>query len=126
MIFIDTCIVIEYLKNNSFLSKYNLEELFVSEIVIMELFQGAKNKSDLAFIKKELSVFKIVDTNNKIITLSMHILEKYNLSHNMKIMDAIIASTVMIYDLQLITLNEKDFKFIKQIRIINPLKKKIK
>ena len=112
MIFVDTCIVIEYLKNNSFLSQYNLEELFVSEIVIMELFQGAKNKSDLAFIKKELSVFKVVDTNNKIITLSKNILEKYNLSHNMKIMDAIIASTVMIYDLQLITLNEKDFKLL--------------
>ena len=39
----------------------------------------------------------------------------------MKIMEAIIASTVMVYDLQLITLNEKDFKFIKQIRLINPL-----
>ena len=126
MIFLDTCIVIEHLKNNSFLSPYNLEELFVSEIVIMELFQGAKNKSDLAFIKKELSIFKVVDTNNKIIRLSKHILEKYNLSHNMKIIDAIIASTVMIYDLQLVTLNEKDFKFIKQIRLINPLKKKTK
>jgi tRNA(fMet)-specific endonuclease VapC len=123
MIFIDTCIVIEYLKNNSFLSEYNLDELFISEIVIMELFQGAKNKSDLAFIKKELSVFKVVDTNNKIISLSKHILEKYNLSHNMKIIDAIIASTAMVYDLQLITLNEKDFKFIKQIRLINPVKK---
>ncbi len=126
MIFIDTCVVIEYLKNNLFLSQYNIEELFVSEIVVMELFQGAKNKSDLAFIKKELSIFKIINTNSKVITLSMQLLEKYNLSHNMKIMDAIIASTVMVYDLQLITLNEKDFKFIKQIRLINPFKEKSK
>jgi predicted nucleic acid-binding protein len=109
-----------------FLSHYNIEELFVSEIVVMELFQGAKNKSDLAFIKKELSVFKIIETNSKIITLSMQLLEKYNLSHNMKIMDAIIASTVMVYNLQLITLNEKDFKFIKQIKLINPFKEKLK
>jgi predicted nucleic acid-binding protein len=35
----------------------------------------------------------------------------------MKIMDAIIASTAMVYDLQLMTLNEKDFKFINQIQI---------
>ena len=110
MIFIDTCIVIE------FLSKHNLDNLFISDIVVMELYQGAKNKSDLAFIKKELSLFKIVNTNNKIITLAKQVLEKHNLSHNMKIMDAIIASTVMVCNLQLMSLNEKDFKFINLIQ----------
>jgi len=44
MIFIDTCIVIEYLKEKTFLSKYNLDELFISDIVVMELYQGAMNK----------------------------------------------------------------------------------
>jgi len=118
MIFIDTCIVIEFLKNKQFLSKYNFDDLFVSDIVVMELYQGAKNKNDLSFIKRELSVFKIVNTNNEAITLAKQILEKYSLSHNMKIMDAIIASTVMVYNLKLMTLNKKDFKFIKQIQLI--------
>lgn len=120
MIFIDTCIVIEFLKDSNFLSDYNPDHLFISDIVVMELYQGARNKSDLAFIKKELSRFKIVNTNNEIITLAKQILEKYNLSHNMKIMDAIIAATIMVYNLQLMTLNEKDFKFISQINLIQP------
>jgi predicted nucleic acid-binding protein len=46
MIFIDTCIVIEFLKNNKFLSEYNPDNLFISDIVVMELYQGARNKSD--------------------------------------------------------------------------------
>jgi len=119
MIFIDTCIVIEYLKEKAFLSKYNLNELFISDIVVMELYQGAMNKNDLAFIKKEIAVFRILNTNNEIISLSKQIVEKYNLSHNIKIIDAIIAATVMVYKLDLMTLNCKDFRFIKQIKLIS-------
>ncbi len=52
MIFIATNIVIEYLKNNSFLECDDFEDLFINDIVVMELYQGARNKSDLAFIKK--------------------------------------------------------------------------
>jgi predicted nucleic acid-binding protein len=44
MIFIDTNIVIEYLKNHSFLDNYDFEDLFINDIVIMELYQGARNK----------------------------------------------------------------------------------
>ncbi len=52
MIFIDTNIVIEYLKYKAFLPKYNIQDLFINDIVIMELYQGARNKNDLAFIKR--------------------------------------------------------------------------
>jgi len=46
MIFIDTNIVIEYLKNKIFLENYDIEDLFINDIVIMELYQGARNKND--------------------------------------------------------------------------------
>jgi len=84
----------------------------------MELYQGAMNKNDLAFIKKEITDFKILNTNHEIISLAKQIIEKYNLSHNIKIIDAIVASTAMIYDLELMTLNFKDFRFIKQIKLV--------
>ncbi|MBZ4201534.1 MAG: hypothetical protein LAC70_00210 [Methylovulum sp.] len=54
MIFIDTNIVIDYLKNNARLKGYDFEGLFINDIVVMGLYQGARNKSDLAFIKKEI------------------------------------------------------------------------
>ena len=40
-IFVDTCIVIEYLKGNLPLDKPNA---YLNHIVLMELFVGAKNK----------------------------------------------------------------------------------
>jgi len=120
MIFIDTNIVIEYLKNKAFLDGYNVEELFINDIVVMELYQGARKKSDLAFIKKEIAVFQILNTHHEIMALARCIVEKYGLSHNMKVMNALIAATAMVYQLELMTLNRKHFQFLPQLKLAIP------
>ncbi len=114
IVFIDTNIIIEYFKKNQkVLNKLNsFDEVFINEIIIMELYQGAKNKRELNYIKKKISNFRILKTTNEIIKFAKDILENYTLSHNTKIMDAIIASTVIIYDLKLYTLNLKDFRYL--------------
>ena len=117
MIFVDTNIVIEYLKNKTFLENYDFENLFINDIVVMELYQGARSKSDLAFIKNEIALFQILNTHQEIITLAKQIVEKYGLSHSMKIMDALIAATAMVYDLELMTLNHKHFRFLPQLKL---------
>ncbi len=113
--FIDTNIIIEYLKGNQkIIDKLNsFDEVFINEIIIMELYQGAKNRRELNYIKKSISKFRVLKTSNEIIKLAKDILEEYTLSHNTKIMDAIIASTVLIYDLKLYTLNVKDFRYLE-------------
>jgi predicted nucleic acid-binding protein len=119
MIFLDTNILIEYLKGNKLLIEpYRMEELFISDIVVMELYQGAKNKSDLNFIAKEIAIFKILKTNDEIIKLATELVKEYNLSHNMKMMDAIIASTVLVYDIKLMSLNRKDFIYLDGIELV--------
>ena len=119
MIFLDTNILIEYLKGNkSLIEPYRMEELFISDIVVMELYQGAKNKSDLNFIAKEIAVFKILKTNDEIIKLATTLVKEYNLSHNMKMMDAIIASTTLVYDIKLMSLNRKDFIYLEGIELV--------
>ena len=119
MIFLDTNILIEYLKGNkSLIEPYQAEELFISDIVVMELYQGAKNKSDLNFIAKEIAVFKILKTNDEIMKLATVLVREYNLSHNLKMMDAIIASTVLVYDIQLMSLNRKDFVYLDGIVLV--------
>jgi len=97
MIFLDTNILIEYLKGNkSFIESYCLEELFISDIVVME----------------------ILKTNDEIIKLATALVKGYNLSHNMKMMDAIIASTVLVYDMKLMSLNRKDFIYLEEIELV--------
>ena len=57
--------------------------------------------------------------NQEIISLAREILDHYTLSHNTKIMDALIAATVIMYDMDLYTLNKKDFRYVKQVRLIS-------
>ena len=87
-------------------------------MVIMELYQGARDKRELNYIKKEIMRFEVLTINQDIMTLAREILDRYTLSHNTKIMDALIASTVIMYRINLYTLNKKDFRYLKQVQLI--------
>jgi len=123
IVFIDTNIVIDYIKDRdnkeliSFIDSF--DTVYINEVVIMELYQGARDKRELNYIKKKIMKFEVLKMNQEIITLAREILEKYTLSHNTKIMDALIASTVIMYNIDLYTFNKKDFKYLKQIKLID-------
>ena len=112
--FIDTCIMIEYLRDNIDLDK---NYSYINSIVLMELYIGAKNKKDLREIKAKLQGFKLLDTNQNIINLSTQIIENFALSHGAKIQDSIIASTCLINNIALYTYNIKDFRYIPNLKI---------
>ena len=120
IVFVDTNIVIEYLKGNDEIIQmlFKFDTIYINDVVIMELYQGARDKRELNYIKKSILRFKVLKMNNEIMVLAKEILEKYTLSHNTKIMDALIASTVILYNLDLYTLNRKDFRYLKQIKMI--------
>ena len=121
IVFADTNIVIEYLKDNETIKNHlsNFDTVYINDVVIMELYQGARNKQELNYIKKNISPFVVLEMNQGIVSLSREILEHYTLSHNMKIMDALIAATVMMYKVELYTLNKKDFKYLKQVTLVD-------
>ena len=120
IVFIDTNIVIEYLKARADIVKAvdSFDRVYISDVVIMELYQGARDKRELDYIKKEIMRFEVLTINQDIMTLAREILDRYTLSHNTKIMDALIASTVIMYRIDLYTLNKKDFRYLKQVQLI--------
>jgi tRNA(fMet)-specific endonuclease VapC len=122
MIFLDTCILIDYLKQKDFVQSiireiFSLENCYINDIVAMELIQGARCKSDLRFILNKLNNFKILDMNQSVMNKSREILTAYFLSHNLRIPDAIIASTCILYGIHLWTHNTKDFAYIENISL---------
>jgi len=120
IVFIDTNIVIEYLKkrDNEALIEFfdGFDTVYI--VVIMELYQGARDKNELNYIKKKIMKFEVLKMNQEIISLAREILDRYTLSHNTKIMDALIASTVIMYNMDLYTFNKKDFRYLKQVNLI--------
>jgi predicted nucleic acid-binding protein len=116
MIFLDTCILIDYSKNKIALDF--TEEYCISSIVKLEFKVGALNKRELKKINRILSNVNLLETDQSILDLADNLINSYSLSHNMGIYDAIIAATCLIYNLPLRTYNKKDFKFINGVILV--------
>jgi predicted nucleic acid-binding protein len=116
---LDTNIIIELFKGNAAILKSleNKEELFISSVTVMELYFGALNKKELSKIKEALKAFKILHFNELISLKATELVEVYSKSHGLMIPDAIIAATAIVNSTPLATLNLKDFRYIKELKL---------
>jgi len=48
-------------------------------------------------------------------------MESYALTHKLGLPDALIAATALVHDLELYTLNTRDFRFIAKIKLYQPI-----
>lgn len=117
----DTDVIIEFYKNNQkIVSELHLigeNNIAISTITAAELIFGAINKKELKQIKKDIKNLKTLHLNHQTEKIFLQLLEKYSLSHNLKIPDAIIASSAIANEIKLFTLNKKDFKFIEELNL---------
>ena len=120
-IVLDTNILIEILKNNKetvqIVNSFE-QELFISSITIMELFYGARDKRELAKLKKFTQLFTVIDLDKGISQISTTLIETYAKSHNLSISDSLIASTCKVHNLTLFTYNKKDFSYIEGLNLV--------
>ncbi len=121
MILCDTNIFIEiYRGNNSIidiLKTIGQQNIAVSDVTCAELLYGARNKNELQIIRKDLNKLTILPIQTDISALSVELVEKFSLSHNLSLPDALIAATALIHDIELYTMNTKDFRFLKNIKL---------
>lgn len=116
MIFLDTCILIDYSKDK--LALDFTKNYCISSIVKLEFKVGALNKRELKKINRILSQVKLLEIDQSILDLADNLIDNYSLSHNMRIYDAIITATCLVYNLPLWTYNKKDFKFIDGVSLV--------
>ena len=92
--------------------------VYLSEISKMETLGFHQLKQD------EKQYFVHIFEKNNIITIDSEIIDRaieLKQKQKMSIGDAIIAATALIYDLEIITRNTKDFEKIKGLKATNPL-----
>ncbi len=126
MILTDTSILIDYLKKRpdalEFVATNGKSNLAINTVIAMELYQGALNKAEFCLIQKELNGFFMLPIIEPIADLALQLSQKYALSHQIGLSDTFIAATALIYDIELRTLNVKDFRFIPGIKVSNDLR----
>ena len=101
----------------------NASTLAVSVITQMELVVGCRNKSELRKMEQFLGRFQIIPLNEQISSIAVDLLKTYCLSHGLLIPDALIATTAIGVELDFITKNQRDYRFIENLDLLSyPLK----
>jgi predicted nucleic acid-binding protein len=118
---IDTDVLIWYLRGNKNAQKaINANIPFkISVINYMELLQGLRDKEEYRTLQKYLKdwLIEIIQINENISSRAMFYVEDYCLNHSMELGDAIIAATAIEYRENLLTANEKHYRFIPNIQM---------
>lgn len=121
LVICDTNIFIEFYKGNSEiienLHKIGNNNIALSSVTAGELIFGAFNKTELRNIQKDINELKVLHLNKKISENFISLMQKYSLSHNLDLPDALIAATAINADFELYTLNLKHFKYIDNIKL---------
>ena len=117
----DTDVMIEFYRGNpeviAELKKIGQKNIALSYITVGELIFGAFDKRDLAKLKKSIEQLILLDIDNKTCETFVKLLSIYTLSHRLAVPDSFIAATAIEYDVELFTLNKKDFRFIEGLKL---------
>jgi predicted nucleic acid-binding protein len=77
------------------LHQIGLEQIALSAITIMELYQGMGNKNELLQMKRKIRYYDVVEIDGATSRLATELIESFKLSHGLQIPDAIIGATAL-------------------------------
>ena len=121
MILCDTDILIEFYKGNQVTVKelrfIGLTNIAVSVVTKAELLYGAQDRKEFDLINRHLNQCCCLHITDDISTLFIELMRRYALSHKPKIPDLLIAATAIVHDLEIFTMNTKDFRFIDKLHL---------
>lgn len=90
----------------------------ISIITQMELIIGCRNKAELANLDSFLERFEIVSLIDSYARKGVKLLKQYRHSHGLLIADALIAATAIEKNMVLLSKNQKDYRYIKELQLI--------
>jgi predicted nucleic acid-binding protein len=97
--------------------------LAVSAVTELELLVGCRNKTELQKTDRLLERFQVIPLNEQISNGAIGLIRKYRLSHGLLLADALIASTALVMDCEFVSKNQRDYRFVDKLRLLDyPLK----
>ena len=93
-------------------------QLEISAITRLEILVGCRNKSELRETNNFLEGFPTNALTPEITQKTIDLINKYFLSHNLLIADALISATAITLQKPLISKNQKDFRFIEELTLL--------
>ena len=118
---VDTDVLIAYFRGKKHAKDVidKLGPFSISAVVHMELLQGIRNKDELRRLKGFLTerAVHVLSLDEDITFRAISFLERFSLSHSLKMADALIAATADVRGEVLLTGNYADHKMISDLEI---------
>ncbi len=89
----------------------------ISSITAMELLAGCRNKQESRQVARLLKRIQVIKLSESVTDIAMRLMTRYSLSHGLKIPDALIAATALHERAALATRNQRDYVFIRGLRL---------
>lgn len=117
-VLIDTSVWIEFFKANPAYFETGLEliengDIFSIELIFAELMQGAKGKREVDMIQEFFAQMKILDSPGLIFQAGIFSRDHKLLDRGIGLIDSVIISTAVRFDLQIWTLDKKILGFLE-------------
>lgn len=93
------------------------KEILINSVVELQILQGVRNKQEQKDTLCLMESFGHVEYSTECFSLAKILILLYSLSYSLKLPDALIAASCLIYDLELWTYNIKDFTYIEGVKI---------
>lgn len=120
----DTDLLLWYFRGNErakdLLARIPFEKRTISALVYMELLQGCLDAKERRMVEKFIAqnFSRFVRLSEAISHRAIVLLEKYALSHGLRVADALLAATALILRLKLATANLRRYRFIKGLELL--------
>lgn len=126
MVLVDADIMIDVLREfaPALVWFYNLDdEIALPGFVAMELVQGSTNKSEQIKVTSIIRKSKVVWPSGEASDKALHSYAQFHLSHQLGLLDSLIAQTAIEQRLPLHTFNTKHYRGVPLLKTIQPYKK---
>ncbi|MBI5594228.1 MAG: type II toxin-antitoxin system VapC family toxin [Deltaproteobacteria bacterium] len=90
----------------------------ISAVTQMEMIIGCRNKDELHLLEAFFDRFQIIELDRHISGMAIKMLKRYRLSHGLLIADALIAATAIVHNAKLVSKNQRDYRFIKELHLL--------
>ncbi len=123
MLLLDTDILIDFLRRFPPAVEWfaGLTEIpMVPGFAAMELVQGCRNSDDLRAVQKLVEPFTVVWPKPEDCEVALGFYSKFYLSHNLGLLDSLIAGLISSLDAELCTFNEKHFRAVPDLKLLAP------
>jgi predicted nucleic acid-binding protein len=124
MLLLDTDVMVDILRNyapaTEWLRQLGAEEIALPGLVAMELLQGCRDKLEQQQVETILRQYRLYWPSQLDSSRAYEIFARFRLSDGIGILDALIAETAVGYKLPLATFNEKHYRIIPDLNLVQP------